>query len=86
MTIRPDLQLCKNFLGVMLKPNKPRVSALVGHLPEKRYLWSFYAGKSVFKNKMIVSLIVLIVLIYCLFSGSAKIKDKSLMQNFLSLF
>ena len=35
---------------------------------------------------MIVSWIVLIVLIYCLFSGSAKIKDKPLMQNFSSLF
>ena len=71
----------------MLKPNKPRVSSLAGHLPEKqRYLWSFFAGKSVLKNKMIVSWFVVIVLIYCLFSGSAKIKDESLMQNFLSLF
>ena len=59
----------------MLKPNKPRVSALAGHLPEKqRYLWSCFAGKSAFKNIMIVSWILLIVLIYFLFSGSAKIK------------
>ena len=46
----------------------------------------FIAGKLAFKNKMIVSWIVLIVLIYCLFSGSAKIKDEPLMQNFSSLF
>ena len=40
----------------MLKPNKPRESALVGHVPDKkRYLRSFIAGKCAFKNKMIVS-------------------------------
>ena len=56
----------------MLKPNKPRVSALAGHLLEKqRYRRSFIAGKYIFKNKMIVS---------------AKIKDEALMQNFSSLF
>ena len=71
----------------MLKPNKLRVSPLAGHYLEKqRYLRSFIAGKCAFKHKMIVSWIVLIVLIYCLFSGSAKIKDEALMQNFSSLF
>ena len=46
----------KNFLGLMLKPNKPRESALAGHLPEKqRYLRSFIAGSCAFKNKIIVS-------------------------------
>ena len=55
----------------MLKPNKPRVSALAGHLEKQRYRRSFIAGKYTFKNKMIVS---------------AKIKDEALMQNFSSLF
>ena len=71
----------------MLKSNKPRVSALAGHLLEKQlYRRSFIAGKCAFKSKMIVSWIVVIVLIYCLFSGSAKIKDEALIQNFSSLF
>ena len=40
----------------MLKPNKPRESALAGHLLEKqRYRRPFIAGKCAFKNKMIVS-------------------------------
>ena len=56
----------------MMKPNKPRESALAGHLPEKqRYLRSFIAGKCVFKNKMIVSWIVLIYSV-----GRLKLKTK----------
>ena len=44
-------------------------------IAKQHYLLSFVAGKCAFKNKMMVSWIVLIVLIYCLFSGSATIKD-----------
>ena len=45
-------------------------------IAKQHYLRSFIAGKCAFKNKMMVSWIVLIVLIYCLFSGWATIKDE----------